>query len=1064
MRIYLLILIVFVLLSGQSIALQNTEGKLYGTVKDTDGLALPGALVYLNGTDFRTISNEAGGFELNLPFGKYTLLVSYIGMENFRSEVEIPLTEPLNITMKASEQELGMVEVVSDGYQSLPKERVTGSFAHLDSQLVQRRVSANLIDRLEDVTPGLVFNRGIYARNEPITIRGRSTINSDTSPLIIVDNFPYDGPLENINPNDVESITVLRDAAAASIWGARAGNGVIVITTVKGRAGQPMKVSLNSNVTVAEHRDLGYLPRMNNADFIEIEKDLFGRGFYRSNENNVNKPKLSPAVETLIALRDKKITQAEADALLTLYGNSDLREQITDYYLQPSLHQQYALSITGGSGSHAYQVSLGYDQNRADVIGNSSNRWTLGLGDQWRGLKNKLELGFRINLANQNSLTQTVIPTGYVYDRIADPSGNPLPIAGNYSTRYVNSVQNMGLQDWNYVPLEEIGALDRRNQAYDLRINPSIQYAITPELKVGFFYQYWRNMNTARNRDPLSVYSTRDLINRFTQRGTDGSLFTPVPVGDVLDVSQSDTYSHTFRPQLTYQKEWKAKHRLNGLGGLEVRDLQGLDWASRYYGYDDDLGLSVPVDFGTIYPLFYNPGQRSSIPSGISHGGRVDRFVSYYANLGYGLENRYFLNVSARKDQSNIFGVEANMRGVPLWSVGGAWIISDEKFAKGTKMPFLKVRATYGYAGNVNKSLSSLLTARYQSILSSNLLPQVREAAILNPPNSRLRWEKVRTVNLGLDFETQNGFFGGSVEHYLKDSRDLIGEFSLPAASGQTSLTGNFASSQVRGTDITLSAHWFRKGIKWSSHLIYSSVREKVTEFEQIPTVANLLSIANTSMPYPIIGRPLYGIYSYAWAGLDADSGDPMGLLDGEPSKDYLRMFQNATIDNLQYHGSARPTSFGALRNEVSYKGFRLSVNVSYRFGYFYRRRSINYNDLLRGLPEHGDYHNRWMKPGDEAATFVPSLPATANQRREDFYTHSVVLVEKGDNIRLNDVRFSYRLSQKSLKSLPLRSVEFYTYANNLGILWKATDDPLDPDFQSSRALRSISFGLRMDF
>lgn len=1064
MKIYLWIIMAFVLLSGQSFAQQNAEGKLSGTVKDTDGLALPGALVYLNGTDYRTITNEEGSFELSLPFGKYTLMVSYIGMENYRAEVVIPLSNPLSLVLKSSEQELGMVEVVSDGYQSLPKERATGSFAQLDSQLVQRRVSANLIDRLEDVTPGLVFNRGIYARNEPITIRGRSTINSDTSPLIIVDNFPYDGPLENINPNDVESITVLRDAAAASIWGARAGNGVIVITTVKGRAGQPMKVSLNSNVTVSEHRDLFYLPRMNNADFIEIEKDLFGRNFYRSMENNVNKPKLSPAVETLIALRDNKITQAEADALLTQYGNSDLREQITNYYLQPSLHQQYALSITGGSGNHAYQVSFGYDQNRADVIGNSSNRWTLALGDQWKGVNNKLELGFGINLANQNSLTQTAVPSGYVYDRLADSSGNPLPIAGNYSTRYVNSIENMGLLDWNYIPLNEIGELDNRNQAYDLRINPSIQYALTPELKVGIFYQYWRNLNTARNRDPLSVYSTRDLINRFTQIDADGNLLTPVPVGDVLDVSQSDTYSHTFRPQLTYQKEWGGRHRLNGLGGLEVRDLQGLDWSNRFYGYNDDLGLSIPVDFASIFPLFYNPGQRSSIPSGISHGGRVDRFVSYYANLGYGLENRYFFNLSARKDQSNIFGVDANMRGVPLWSVGGAWILSDEKFAKGTKIPFMKLRATYGYSGNVNKNLSAQLTAQYAPSFPFDLIPQLRQAGIINPENSRLGWEKVRTTNIGLDIETQNGFLSGSVEYYLKDSRDLIGQFSLPAASGRTSLNGNFASSQVRGADITLSAHWLRKNVRWSSHLIYSSVREKVTDFEQIPTVANLLSIANTSMPYPIVGRPLYGIYSYAWAGLDPDSGDPMGFLDGEPSKDYLAMFRAATIDNLQYHGSARPTSFGAFRNEFSYGGFRLSVNVSYRLGYYYRRRSIDYNDLLRGIPGHGDFHNRWRVPGDEQRTIVPSLPATANLRRNDFYENSSALVEKGDNIRLNDIRFSYSLSRLQIKNLPFSGLELYTYANNLGIIWKASDDPLDPDFQSSRALRSISFGFRLDF
>lgn len=1063
MRIYILIAISFFLLTAKSMAFQTASEKLTGSVKDADRLALPGALVYLEGTEFRTITDAEGNFELIVPDGSYTLRVSYIGMENLSKKIMIPLSTTLDLVLIPSEHELGTVEVVSTGYQTLPKERVTGSFAFLDSQLVQRRVSANLIDRLEDVTPGLIFNRGIQAINEPITIRGRSTIYADTSPLIIVDNFPYEGPLENINPNDVATITVLKDAAAASIWGARAGNGVIVITTVKGKAGQSLKVSFNSNVTVTEQRDLLYVPRMDNSDFIAIEKELFGRGFYKSTENSANKPKLSPAVETLIALRDNKITQEEADALLALYGSADLRNQISKYYHQPALHQQYALSVTGGSGSHTYQFSLGYDQNRADIRGNSSDRWTMALGDQWKGLNDKLELGFGVNLANRNALTKTVVPTGYAYDRIADQDGNPLPIAENYSTRYIASVQQTGLQNWEFVPLNEIGKLDRRNQDYDLRINPFIQYNITPDLRIGLFYQYWRNMATNRQRDPLAVFATRDLINRFTQTAEDGSLLTPVPVGDILDVAQSDTYSHTFRPQLTYQKVWSGKHRLNGLGGLEVRDLQGLDWSGRYYGYQDNMGISVPVDFATQFPLYFNPGQRSSIPSGISHGGRVDRFVSYYANVAYGLHNRYFLNLSARKDQSNIFGVEANLRGVPLWSVGGGWIVSDEKFAKNTKLPFLKIRATYGYSGNVNKNLSSQLTAQYLGIYSSDLLPQVRQAAIINPPNTKLSWEKVRTTNFGLDFETQNGFLGGSLEYYLKDSRDLIGQFSLPSASGRTDLTGNFASSQVRGTDIVLTANWLRKDVKWRSHLIYNYISEKVTHFEQIPTVANLLSITNTSMPFPIIGKPLYGIYSYAWAGLDPDTGDPRGFLDGEPSTDYVAMFRSATIDNLQYHGSARPTTFGSLRNEISYKGFQLSVNISYRFGYYYRRRSIDYYSLLRGLPGHGDFQNRWKEPGDEQETYIPSLPETSNLRRNDFYTHASVLVEKGDHIRLNDIRFSYTLSRQNLRGLPFRSMEFYSYANNLGIIWKASDDPLDPDFQTSKPLGSVSFGLRID-
>ncbi|MEB2778757.1 TonB-dependent receptor plug domain-containing protein, partial [Algoriphagus sp. D3-2-R+10] len=166
---------------------------------------------------------------------------------------------------------LGEVEVVSTGYQEIPRERASGSFVQLGQEMVNRRVSTNILDRLQDITPGLIFNR-FNESQDPISIRGRSTIFANTTPLVVVDNFPYDGPLENINPNDVESFTILRDAAAASIWGARAGNGVIVITTKKGKSGSAPKVSLNTNLIFTEKPDLFYSPRMDNSDFVEVER------------------------------------------------------------------------------------------------------------------------------------------------------------------------------------------------------------------------------------------------------------------------------------------------------------------------------------------------------------------------------------------------------------------------------------------------------------------------------------------------------------------------------------------------------------------------------------------------------------------------------------------------------------------------------------------------------------------------------------------------------------------------------------------------------------------------
>ncbi|MDP3198929.1 MAG: SusC/RagA family TonB-linked outer membrane protein [Algoriphagus sp.] len=1056
------ILILFLLLLSELAAAQ--QAPLKGTVYSEDGIGLPGALLYLRDTDFRTVSDENGRFSLSAPNGTYVLMVSYIGMETVRMEISIPSGNPLEIRLKMESLDLESFEVVSTGYQTLPKERATGSFVLLDSQLVQRKVSANILDRLEDVTPGLVFNRGPQAANDPISIRGRGTIFSNTAPLIIVDNFPYDGPIENINPNEVASISVLKDAAAASIWGARAGNGVIVITTHRGRKNQPLKISLNSNITSTQHRDLFYVPQMGIPEFIEIEQALFGRNFYRSLENNANKPKLSPAVETLIALRDGKLTQQEADLQLQTMGQRDIRRDIESQYLRPSLSQQYALSLSGGGEKSSYQFSLGYDQTQQDIIGNQNSRWTMTSGNEWDLLKNRVKAGMVLNFSNQNGINRTALPTGYAYDRLMDEAGRPLSVANIYSTRYIESIQNQGLLDWRYVPLNEIGQLDHSTQGYDLRVTPSLQINLAKGLDLGLYYQYWRNLSKTNNRDPLSLFSTRDQINRYTQVGPDRSLSYPMPIGDILSIGNSESYSHTFRPQLTYQKDWKQNHFLNVLAGAEVRDLQAENWSTRYYGYRDDMATSVNVDLITRFPFYYNPGQQGTLLSGNSLGGRTDRFISYYANVGYDFKHTYFLTGSIRKDQANIFGVEANLRGVPLWSIGGAWIISENLKANLPNLPFLKLRATYGSSGNVDKSLSSDVTAQYITFQFFDVLPQLRAATIVNPPNPNLRWEKINTTNIALDFETQDGLIGGSVEYYLKMGTDLLGDYSVPAALGLTSFTGNFAKTQVRGVDFNLVLRPIRGQFTWVSNILYSGVSEKVLDFERKPTVANLLGTAFSANPQPILGRPLYGIYTYQWAGLDPQNGNPLGILDGESSDNYLGISRAATIENLQYHGSARPTTFGAFRNDFSYKGFGLSVNISYRLGYYYKRRSIDYFTLLRGEIGHGDFDQRWQRPGDEAITQIPSLPASADTRRNAFYTNSAALVEKGDHFRLNDVRFSYTWDKRQSQNLPFKTLQIYTYANNLGIIWKASNDRLDPDFQSARPLSSFSAGLRIDF
>ena len=1059
----ILILLWFGIWSGMLQA-QNSTSLIGKVISQEDGIPLPGALITLNTDQHMVLTDEDGGFRIDAAPGGYSLRVSYLGMKPYEISITLPYSEELLIQMESDQRNLEEVTVMSTGYQELPAERVTGSFVSLDRKLINRKVSTNLIDRLEDITPGLIFNRGPSVGNNQISIRGRSTLFANTDPLIIVDNFPYDGPLESINPNDVEHISVLKDAAAASIWGARAGNGVIVISTKSGLKSSAPKVSLNSNVNIIQATDLFHVPQMNMGDFVDIEKSLFENNFYRSTESNPNRQALPPVVETLISLRDGKITEEEASSRIQNYKNADLRTDLSQLYYRPQVNQQHSISVAGGGPASTYQFGLGFDKNLHSINGNDDDRWTIQAKNSWDLIDRKLTWSVGAYISKAQTNTRTQLPQNSPYSSLVDPSGIPLPIFTNLSQRFIESVQGQGLLDWYNVPVNEIGLLDYKNERFDGRFQTSLNLKIIEGLSADISYQYWTGRTRNRERNPSQSYFVRDLVNRYSQLDENGLIRQVIPSGDILDFAESYSFSHTLRGLLKYQKNWKGQHSLNVLAGTEVRDLKSESNAIRYYGYNDALATSAILDYLNRYPSFYNPSSMQTIDAGTSHSGLTDRFLSFYSNLGYTYRDKWDLTLSIRKDQSNFFGVNSNKRGVPLWSAGLGWTLSQEKFMSFLGNAYLKWKTSYGYSGNLDKSLSGLMTASYFNQPSSRFVPNIPGAQIVNPPNPNLSWEKVGIWNTGFDFESGNGKYTANLEFYKKRGMDLIGEYEVDPASGFFTITGNNAETQTNGIDLILGANWLKGLVGWRTDFFYSKVKDQVVKVDVTQTAGGLLNSFYQATPIPVVDNPLFGVYSYDWSGLNPDTGDPVGILDGEPSEDYLAIINSATPENLKFHGSARPTDFGALRNTFTWKGLSLSLNISYRFGYYYRRTSIDYFSLLRGQIGHGDYDKRWLEPGDELTTQIPSLPANANVLRNLYYSNSSILVERGDHIRLQDIRLGYSFDKSANPWLPFESAELYGYANNLGIIWKASKDDLDPDFQYSSPLRSMAFGLRINF
>ncbi|MEJ7780660.1 MAG: carboxypeptidase-like regulatory domain-containing protein [Daejeonella sp.] len=354
-------------------------------IAEVTGAALPGATVRFKNTTVATITGNDGLFYLEAAQRAAILEVSFVGYTSQQVTLTLPLTENLVIVLKTLENVLEEV-TVSTGYQDLPKERTTGSFEVIDKRLFNEQASTTVLGRLEAVANGLIVDRVTNAAGR-IMIRGLSTIRGPKEPLIVLDNFPYEGSLDNINPNDVENITILKDATAASIWGTRAGNGVIVITTKKGRLNQPLTIDFNSNVTVQDKPNLDYSPQMASSDFIDVEQFLFSKGYYTSQISSPSRPVLSPVVELLIRRASgNAATQAQIDAEINSLRDIDVRNDFDRYLYTQGINQQYALGVRGGSNTMSWNMSAGYDRN-SSVLSADYSRLNIRLQNTARLVK-----------------------------------------------------------------------------------------------------------------------------------------------------------------------------------------------------------------------------------------------------------------------------------------------------------------------------------------------------------------------------------------------------------------------------------------------------------------------------------------------------------------------------------------------------------------------------------------------------------------------------------------------------------------------------------------------------
>lgn len=1056
-RLYIFVIVVCI---PHLLLAQTYFGHLFGE----DGHALHGATIETF-PDVRSLKTDSSGY---FSFDKKQSEKITVRMVGY-IPTTIQLTQALDlgrIQLLYADNQLDEV-IVNTGYYKLNKNMLTGSFATVDKELLARNPAGNILDRLEGITSGLQFDRSLSVGENKfpnsLRVRGISSIESATEPLVILDNFPYEGDINAINPNDIESVTVLKDAAAAAIWGAKAGNGVIVLTSKKGNVGSPLRLSFQSNWQLTQKPDLFYnrsfLPAK---ELMDVEEYLYGKGNYY----NLASVFIPDYVALLFKRDENGISSEDFTTIKARMQQQDIRQEANKLLYRNALSQRYAIQARGGSQHSAYFISGSYDRNTQSIIGNGDQRVTFNIDHDIK-IANQLTLNTylrytgdteHLNGYSLQGLTAAGI-TVSPYAFLKNVDGTPASINYQFNHAYRQNADSEGMLDWTFNPLLDRGSRDIASFSKQLTLGVGLNYKIGAGLSIDLKYRYQQQWIKQQNLYAPESYLVRNLINQFTQ--SDGTKI--IPMGGIKEGQNREIIGHNGRIQLDYSRQWGLDQQLVALAGAEIsQNTLSQDIGYRLYGYREDNGTYLMnLDYSKPYAM--RP-VGSSVITGSPFEERyiVDRFISYFANVTYLLFKQHGISGSIRWDASNLFGVKTNQRGVPLWSLGVSEQLLPLFKDNAVWLDRLTLRATYGYSGNVNNNISAYPSMR---INSANLATGLPYAKLTSAGNPNLRWEKLVTANFGLDFSIFRQRVSGTLDYYLKSGKDLIGPNYLDPSTGISSEGGvyyidnriNYANLRTRGIDLSISAKLLTGPLKWNVNLLWSMTKNKITNY-MANDAASMVEMVNNAQPR--VGYTRDALYAWQFIGLSAENGQ---LMTPNNDQNYMDYATNATWNDVRFMGPDFPPYQGNMRNVFSYGGFELSANLEWKNGFYFRRNSIDYFKLFYSGIGHRDYLNRWQASGDERKTNVPGVPSSVDLYRDGLYTNSELLVEKGDFIRLSDVRLAYQFPVNKSKGYKITA---FAYARNVGILYRANKSGLDPDavVAAYPAPRTYTIGVQLEW
>lgn len=1016
-----------VIIKRKPISLQQSKAEIniQGKVLDDKGGPLVGVGVKVKNTTTATVTDANGNYKIKIPSNAAVLIFSYVGYETQERAVNANAT--LNITLKQQRTDLDQVVVI--GYGEVAKKDLTGTVGNVKMSDLQKAPVATFEQALAGRVAGVQVSSGDGqpGADMNIVIRGGNSLTQSNSPLYVIDGFPVEESLSAVlSPNDIESISILKDASATAIYGARGANGVVIIETKKGKIGKPI-VDYQSSLGV--NKVTKKMELMSPYEFVRYQLEI------------------NPAQSEFVYL-------TEPGKTLDDYKNVEALDWQSKMF-NSRLVQQHNISLSGGAGDTKYIASGSYFDQKGIIINSGYKRYQGRLMLDQR-ISEKVKFLLNINAGNERNFggvaasaraSSTQAYSTYLMYQVW--GARPVSVGLDLENEMTDPEAN----DARFNPY--ISALNEFRQRTNNTIfaNGKINYSITKELELAISGGI--NYSAVKNEEFYNSQTSKGYPFPDNVLGINGS------------IANSQLTSLLNENLLTYKKRFNKDHNLNIVGGFTVQKVK-----SQQDGYqsknvpNEDLGISG-----------IDEGEMSSLKSLKS----VFTLASFLGRINYNFKSKYLFTASFRADASSKFNEKNRWGYFP--SGAFAWNISRENFMKSVRfISNAKFRASYGLTGN-NRigdfSYLSSISFPYNSYYSFNNQTPQQGAILNNYGNNDLKWESTKQLDLGLDMDLLKERFSLTIDVYRKTTSDLLLKANVPYSTGFNSIFKNIGKVRNQGIEFTLSSTNIKSDqFQWNTDFNIAFNNNKILALSD--NQETMISTIGFPAPYSAaelylakVGGPAAAFYGYKWVGnyqiadFDLQSDGSYLLKKTVPSNGNART--NIKPGDIKYDdingdgivnekdrvvmGSALPKHVGGLNNNFSYKNFALNVFFQWSYGnhiYNANRDMFEGNIYTRfGLNQYATYVNRWTpdNPNNEYYRFGGQGPAGRFSSRT---------IEDGSFLRLKTVSLSYNLPSQWLSSVKIKSASIFVTGQNLYTWTKYSG--MDPEVSVSNSILTPGF------